>query len=151
MSTPIEAIKKVLNSCEYPCPGGHRLDGVRGKYYDYADEMADEMGFPVEWDIDALAAEHPEAWKALLKRQEENWVQRGKCQKTVEIVMEYDGDYGEYSYPIAQGDCVAALGMDEDEEYERPLWQRAFERWRLLKVLLDAEQRLPVIEPENAS
>ena len=106
----------------------------------------DEMGFPEDWNLDSLAAEHPSEWKSLLAKQAENWVARGECHKTVEIMMEYDGEYGEYSYPVALGDCVAALGMDEDEEYERPLWQRAFERWSLEKIFRDAERELPAIE-----
>ncbi len=150
MNEVIEALKQALKSCEYPCPGEHRLDGVRGDYYEYADEMADEMGFPEDWNIDTMAAEHPEEWKALRKRQEANWVEKGKCQKTIEIVLEYDGDeYTTFSYPVAQGPCVEALGMDEDFEYERPLWQRAFERWRLLRILLDATRRSPAIELEQ--
>lgn len=136
----IEKIRGALQSSSYPCPGGHRLDGVRGDLYDYADEMMDEMGLPEDWSYDNLAAEHPEQWKVLKEKQAQNWVDRGACSQTIEITMEYDGEYGEYSYPVASGDCVAALGMNEDEEYECSLWQRAFERWNLRKILRDAER-----------
>ena len=142
----LAAIREALHSTEYPCPGGHRLDGGRGDAFDYADEMMDEMDYPADWDLDRLAVEHPEEWKALREKQAANWVDRGRCDKSVEIVMEYDGDYGEYSYPVAEGPCVEALGMDEDEEYERPLWQRAFERWRLKRILRDAQRDLPAVE-----
>ena len=146
MSDQISAIRAALHSSDYPCPGGHRLDGVRGDRYDYADEMMDEMGYPADWNVDSLAAEHPAEWVDLQKKMEENWVERGRCDKMVEITMEYDGEYGEYSYPVAEGPCVEALGMDEDEEYERPLWQRAFERWSLEKILRDACRSKPALE-----
>ena len=30
MREALEVIQKALHSCEYPCPGGHRFDGMRG-------------------------------------------------------------------------------------------------------------------------
>lgn len=139
MTTALDAIRTALRSCEYRCPGGHRLDGARGDLYDYADEMMDEMGYPEDWDFERLSVEHPEEYKALREKQEANWVASGKCGQSVEITMEYDGEDGEYSYPVAVGPCVEALGVDEDCEYGHPLWQRAFERWSLAKILSDAE------------
>lgn len=151
IDSALDAIRTALNSCEYRCPGGHRLDGVRGDLYDFADEMMDELGYPPDWDLDRLAVEHPEQWRALRKRQEKNWVERGKCDQTLSIYLEYDGEYGEISYPVADGPCAEALGMAEDEEYERPLWRAAFERWRLEKVLRDAERRSPALALGPAS
>jgi hypothetical protein len=138
----IEALRKAIHSTEYPCPGGHRLDGVRGDSLDYADEMMDELGYPADWDFDRLAVEHPEEYRQLRDKQAENWVERGKCGKPIEIYLESDGEYGEIRYPVAEGDCVKALGMDEDFEYERPLWQRAFERWNLERLV----RRIPVVQ-----
>lgn len=146
MPDPLSALQKALHSCEYPCPGGHRLDGVRGDRYDFVDETMDEMGLPSEWGDDDLSVEHPEEWKALLAKMSENWVEPGHCTQTVEITLEYDGEYGEYSYPVAEGPCAAALGMDEDEDYSHPLWQRAFERWSLEKILCDACRTEPALE-----
>ena len=141
----VDAIRKALQSVEYPCPGGHRLDGKRGDLDDYADEMMDELGYPAAWSLDDLAIEHPAEYQTLRARQAENWVERGRCSQAVEITLESDGEYGEYSYPVASGPCVEALGMDEDEEYDHPLWQRAFERWRLAKILRDAGRSAPAL------
>jgi hypothetical protein len=107
--------------------------------------MMDEMGYPIDWDMDNLAAERPEEYKALRKKQEENWIASGRCPQKVCVTMEYDGEYGEYSYPVAEGPCVTALGMDEDEEYEHPLWQRCFERRRLARLLRDACRPEPAL------
>jgi hypothetical protein len=148
MTGVLEAMRDALGSTEYRCPGEHRLDGVRGDRYEYLDEMMDEMGLPVDWDADRLAVEHPEQYRALRARQEANWVSRGACTQAITIDLEYDGDeYATYSYPVASGPCAAALGMDEDFEYERPLWQAAFERWRLQRIFLDALRSAPALEP----
>ena len=146
MSEPLDVIRKALDSCEYRCPGGHRLDGVRGDQDDFLEEMMDEMGMPADWDAGTLSTEYPKEWQALLKRMNDNWVEKGRCDQSIEITMEYEGEYGEISYPVADGPCVAALGMDMDEEYDQPLWVVAFERRRLRKILISALHAAPDLE-----
>lgn len=135
--TIIDTVAKALFSTEFKCPGGHRKDGVKGDIYDYREEMMDEMGFPPELSFHDLT---PKQQHALESRLRDNWIESGACDQTVEISMEYEGEYAEISYPVAHGSCVAALGLDEGEDYDHPLWQVAAERRRLAKILREAQR-----------
>lgn len=120
-----------LRSNEYVCPGEHRLDGGRGNPYEYPEEMMVELGYPECWSYDEMARRHPGEYQHLLRMMERNWVDTGKCREKITITLETEDSY---AYLVADGPCVQALGLDEDD-YTHPIWQRVMER-RKLRALI---------------
>lgn len=131
-----------LSSEDFKCPGGHRLDGLRGEQDDYFDELIDERGEFFESFSD-LAVQKPALFLEIMELVKANWVEQGACPENIEITMEYDGEYGEISYPVASGKCAEALGLDVDETWEHPIWSQFGERRRLWKLYLEEEREYP--------
>lgn len=130
-----------LSSVDFSCPGGHRLDSKRGEQNDYFDELMDERGESCESFAD-LVVQKPDLFLEMMELVKANWVEQGACPESIEIMMEYDGEYGEFCYPVASGKCAEALGLDVDETWEHPIWSQFGERRRLWKLYLEEERDL---------
>ena len=132
LGSPFRLVKFLehLNSNKYRCPGGHysRLLTHEEKDLEDGHWCYGEDGEHV-WVMGRL----PEGVEYILE---------GACKEVLTIHLETEwGEMGgtSYSYPVAEGPCAEALGLEEDEDYSHPLWARFSER-RQLRAL--AEGRL---------
>jgi hypothetical protein len=112
----ISLLESILSSATYACPGGHRKDGK-----------------PLEIDEDEelvfVSVEGKEEKVDQFSR--DMYWSPGQCPNVIEIGWDYEyDDMGgkTAAYPIADGPCVEALGLDADEEYTHEIWTRMSER-----------------------
>jgi hypothetical protein len=118
-----------LYSTEYPCPGGHfsrkltyqELDGSEGHY---------------RWMDDGLIyyeGQLPPGVKG---------IPEGECPEVITIILETETDDmggSMYSYPVADGPCVEALGWEDDDSwYSSSVLGRYSERQKLRSKFSEA-------------
>jgi hypothetical protein len=120
MTFAAHAMSRILSDDEYSCPGGHRLDGQ-----------------PLELDEDGelIFVKGPDG-KMVDQFSREMYVAEGQCPLKIHLYWEYEYDDmgGKASaYPVAEGPCVTALELCEDEDYAHPIWARMQEREHLME------------------
>jgi hypothetical protein len=127
----VAALFRTLSSEEYRCPGDHPSRPLT-----YEERMAhDDEG---EYDEATGTWSNP-SWQKL--PQGVTWVGSGMCKEMVRLYWETE--YGEYgsvlsSWPMADGPCADALRLEDDEEYQRPIWGHMMERCQLKGILKTA-------------
>jgi hypothetical protein len=108
-------LANLLKSEEYRCPGSHWSRRLTQD----EEELSHENQLP-----DGVT-----------------WVGMSECGQTISIFLEYEGgEFGSrgYSYPVAEGSCVEALGLDEEGLYESFVFGRYVERQFLRKAFENA-------------
>jgi hypothetical protein len=111
-----------LNSDEYKCPGGHYSRKLTYQEEDY------NRG---HWCYDENGNY---TWVPSRLPEDVTYILEGACEQVLTITLETEwGEMGgtSYSYPVAEGPCAEALGLEDDDDYSHPLWARFSERRQL--------------------
>jgi hypothetical protein len=106
-----EDFKKALESEEFYCPGGH-------------------------WTRRLTPEEEDNDYDYIITTLGVDFINTGSCDKTITIYLEYEGgEFGSQgaSYPVAEGDCVEPLRIDEEGLYDHFIFGRWVERRSLLR------------------
>lgn len=118
-------LKAWVMSDEYLCPGGHYS---RVLTYDEKEQIHGHTC----WTEDGVV------YRSRPLPLGVTYVLHGACEETIVIDLEWEADDmggSRYSYPVAEGPCVEALGYDEEPLYDSPLMGQFVERRRIRKLL----------------